>query len=101
MKNPLVFASRCPACGQQLLQHGHTCRALIRLIEFHGIIDAYCLECDMVWPVSTQERLLIACAIGVRQKETAAARVTEPCDARVQEQQASDLLTATDSGVIV
>jgi hypothetical protein len=64
------------------LQQGHTRRALITLIESRRIIDAYCLECDMVWPVSTEERVLIACAIAIRQSGTTTARVTEPVDTR-------------------
>ena len=63
MKNPLIFVSTCPSCGRQQLQHGHTRRALTRLIESGQIIDAYCLECDVVWPVTAAERALIACAI--------------------------------------
>ena len=68
MKNALVFASVCPVCRQRRSQHGHTRRDLMRLIEASQIIDAYCLECDMVWPVSIHERVLIACAIAVRKK---------------------------------
>ena len=63
MKTPLVFVSTCPSCGQQRLQHGHTRGALRRLIESRGIIDAYCLGCDVVWPVTPEERTLIAGAI--------------------------------------
>jgi len=66
MKNPLIFVSSCPTCGRQQLQHGHTRRALTRLIESRQIIDAYCLECDVVWPVTAEERSLIACAIAAR-----------------------------------
>jgi hypothetical protein len=66
MKNPLIFVSGCPTCGRQQLQHGHTRRALTRLIESRQIIDAYCLECDVVWPVTAEERALIACAIAAR-----------------------------------
>ena len=67
MKNPLIFVSRCPACGRQQLQHGHTRRALTRLIQSCQIVDAYCLDCDVVWPVTAEERALIACAITTRQ----------------------------------
>jgi hypothetical protein len=73
MKNPLIFASTCPACGQQRLQHAHTNRALTRSIETNQIIDAYCVECDLVWPISTQERTLIACTIAVERKQRVAA----------------------------
>ena len=67
MKNSLIFVSTCPSCGRQQLQHGHTRRALTELIESRRIIDAYCLECDVVWPVTAEERALIACAITTRQ----------------------------------
>jgi len=30
------------------------------LIETRRTIDAYCLECDLVWPISAQERVAIA-----------------------------------------
>jgi hypothetical protein len=67
MKNALVFVSICPSCGRQQFQHGHARRALTKLIESRRIIDAYCLECDVVWPVTPEERALIACAIATRQ----------------------------------
>jgi hypothetical protein len=73
MKNPLIFAASCPACRQQRLQHAHTRRTLIRSIETNQIIDAYCPECDLVWPISTLERALIACAIAVKEKQRVAA----------------------------
>ena len=72
MKNSLIFASTCPACGQRQLQRAHTRRALIRSIEMNQIIDAYCLECDLVWPISTEERVLIASAIAVTEQQRAA-----------------------------
>ena len=84
MKSRLVFASACPVCGHQRLQHGYTRGKLIGLIESRGIIDAYCLECDMLWPVSTEERRLIACKTAIKQSGTGAARVTEPGDADEQ-----------------
>jgi len=66
MKTPLIFVSTCPSCGRQHLQHGHTRRALTKLLESRQIIDAYCLECDVVWPVTAEERALIASAITTR-----------------------------------
>jgi hypothetical protein len=60
MKNPIIFASTCPVCGQQRLQQVYTRRALIRLIESSQMIDAYCISCDVVWPVSAHERIVIA-----------------------------------------
>ena len=63
MTKPVPFLSTCPACGQQQLQLAYTRRALIRLLETGNIIDAYCLACDVVWPVSAQERNLMVTAI--------------------------------------
>jgi hypothetical protein len=82
MRNSLAFSSTCPACGQQRLQQGHTRRALIGLIESRQIIDAYCFDCDMVWPVSTGERVVIARAIAIGQGGTMAVCMTEPSDTR-------------------
>ena len=76
MKNPLIFVSTCPSCERQQLQHGHTRRALTKLIEYRQIIDAYCLECDVVWPVTAEERALIACAITTRQSSKGPDSVT-------------------------
>ena len=52
MRNSLIFVSTCPACRQQQLQQVHTRRALLRAIEMNQVIDAYCPECDLVWPIS-------------------------------------------------
>ena len=82
MRNFLAFSSSCPACGQQRLQQGHTRRALSGLIESRQIIDAYCFECDMVWPVSTAERVLIARALAIGQSGTIATCAAEPSDTR-------------------
>ena len=67
MKKPLIFASNCPSCRRQRLQYGHTRHALIRYIQSGQMIDAYCLECDLVWPVSSEDRVLITWAIAVGQ----------------------------------
>jgi hypothetical protein len=88
MKNPLTFLSTCPSCGRQQLQHGHTRRALTKLIESRQIIDAYCLECDVVWPVTAEERALIACAITTRQSSMGPDCVTGRMDTLQQRPQA-------------
>jgi len=61
------FLSTCPVCGEQQLQLAYTRRALLRLLENANIIDAYCLACDVVWPVNVQERNLVAAAIAAGQ----------------------------------
>jgi hypothetical protein len=53
---PINFVSTCPACGQKRVQYAYTRHALVRLLEKGQIIDAYCRRCDVVWPVSAQER---------------------------------------------
>ena len=63
MTKTIPFFSKCPVCGQQQLQRAYTRRALLRLLESVNIIDAYCLACDVVWPVSAQERNLVVTAI--------------------------------------
>jgi len=67
MKNPLIFASNCPSCRHQRSQCGYTRHALIRSIATGQMIEAYCLECDLLWPVSTENRVLIAWAIAIEQ----------------------------------
>jgi len=63
MKTPLIFASTCPTCARRQSQHGHTRRALVRLIASRQTIDAYRLECDIFWPVTAEERVAIECAV--------------------------------------
>jgi len=53
---PINFASTCPVCGQKRVQYAYTRGALVRLLEKGQVIDAYCRRCDVVWPVSTEER---------------------------------------------
>jgi hypothetical protein len=88
MKNPFIFVSTCPGCGQQRLQHGHTRRALIRSIEVRQIIDAYCLECDMVWAVTLEDRGLIACALATGQSSMEPGWVAGLINSTQQRQQA-------------
>jgi len=74
MKNPFIFASTCPTCGQRQSQRGHTRRALVRLIASRQTIDAYCLECDIVWPVTAEERVAIECAVEMSRSGTTPAK---------------------------
>jgi hypothetical protein len=63
MSRHVRFLSKCPVCGQQQLQLAYTRRALLKLLYTGNVIDAYCLACDVVWPVNSQERHLVATAI--------------------------------------
>ena len=67
MTKPVSFFSTCPACGQEQLQLAYTRRALLSLLKTANIIDAYCLACDVVWPVSARERNLVVAAIAAGQ----------------------------------
>jgi hypothetical protein len=67
MTKRVRFLSTCPVCGHQQLQFAYTRHALLRLLETGNIIDAYCLACDVVWPVNVQERNLVATAIAAHQ----------------------------------
>jgi hypothetical protein len=61
------FFATCPVCGQSQVQRAYTRRALVSLLEHGRIIDAYCANCDVVWPVSAQERNLMTTAIAAGQ----------------------------------
>ena len=67
MGKPVSLFSTCPVCGQQQLQLAYTRRALLSLLKTGNIIDAYCLACDVVWPVSARERNLMVAAIAAAQ----------------------------------
>ena len=67
MTKAVSFFSTCPACGQRQLQLAYTRRALLGLLKRGNIIDAYCLACDVVWPVTAQERSLVVAAIAAGQ----------------------------------
>jgi len=63
MNQRVSFFSTCPVCGQQQLQLAYRRRALVNLLKTGNIIDAYCLACDVVWPVSAGERNSVAAVI--------------------------------------
>jgi hypothetical protein len=69
MSQPITFISTCPTCGHQQLQDGYTHAALVRLLERGRIIEAYCLACDVLWPISPEERAAMARAIVSEQHE--------------------------------
>jgi len=59
MGNSVSFFSTCPACRHARLQNGYTRAELTASLHGSDGIDAYCLMCDVVWPISAQERVLI------------------------------------------
>jgi hypothetical protein len=49
-----------PRCKQPRLQNGYERIEIIESLGAGQAIHAYCLQCDVVWPISAQERFLIA-----------------------------------------
>ena len=60
MRETTAFFSTCPRCKQPRLQNGYERIELVESLGAGQEIDAYCLPCDVVWPISAQERFLIA-----------------------------------------
>jgi Zn-finger nucleic acid-binding protein len=58
-----AFFSTCPRCKHPQLQSGYERFELLESLDAGQAIDAYCPQCDAVWPISAQERLLVARAI--------------------------------------
>ena len=69
MSQLITFYSVCPTCSHQQIQDGYTCAALMRLLERGRIIEAYCLTCDVLWPVTPAERVALARAITPEQRD--------------------------------
>jgi hypothetical protein len=55
-----AFASICPRCGRERLQHGYTRRTLLLLLNTRRKIDAYCIVCNVCWPVNESELHMIS-----------------------------------------
>jgi hypothetical protein len=70
MSQLITFYSVCPTCSHQQIQDGYTCAALMRLLERGRIIEAYCLTCDVLWPVSPAERVALARALTPEQRDS-------------------------------
>jgi hypothetical protein len=63
MRETTAFFSTCPRCKHARLQSGYERIELVESLGARQAIDAYCLLCDVIWPISAQERFLIATAI--------------------------------------
>ena len=66
MSEFITFVSMCPTCGRPQLQDGYTRAGLTGLLEYGRIIEADCLKCDVVWPISPEERAALAEAIAAQ-----------------------------------
>jgi ribosomal protein L32 len=56
----ITFVSTCPKCGHERLQHGYTRRVLYNLLNTRRKIDAYCIVCNVCWPIGESERRAIS-----------------------------------------
>ena len=54
------FAAMCPRCNDVRYQHGYTPRSLSRLLGREHAIEAHCVVCREVWPISAKERRVLA-----------------------------------------
>ena len=52
----IMFVSTCPKCGHERPQHGYSRRVLFSLLNKRLKIDAYCIDCNVCWPISESER---------------------------------------------
>ena len=69
MSQSITFFSVCPTCAHPQVQDGYTRAALVRLLERGRIIEAYCLTCDVLWPVTPEERVALARAMTPEQHD--------------------------------
>ena len=60
MDGPFAFRSTCPRCGQERSQEDFDRRSLRRSLALGHLIEGYCPTCDDLWPVSVEERALLA-----------------------------------------
>jgi hypothetical protein len=56
MDESVPFMARCPKCGYEWLQDGYTRHTLLSLLHTKSNIEAYCVRCAVLWPISTQEQ---------------------------------------------
>ena len=54
------FLSWCSGCRHPRLQVGYSLEGLLCRLDAEMPIDAYCLACDLVWPIGSRERAAIA-----------------------------------------
>ena len=54
------FLSWCSGCGHPRLQLGYSLDGLVCRLDAEMPISAYCLACDLVWPINSRERAAIA-----------------------------------------
>jgi len=69
MDGPFAFTATCPRCGHPRSQDEHSRRALRRSLALGHLIEGYCTSCDDLWPISTDERALLAVTLAAEGSE--------------------------------
>ena len=60
MTQAIVFVSTCPNCNREQPQDAFSVGLLRRLLRCGHPIEAYCVTCDELWPISMRERCELA-----------------------------------------
>ena len=77
------FKSTCPKCRRERRQDAYSRKALARLLQIGGDIEARCFDCEMTWPLSSTERANLADWLGIvryppRKRRGAGRRARQP-----------------------
>jgi hypothetical protein len=54
------FMSMCPTCKDNRAQLGYSPWGLLRRLNDHRPIEAFCVICNQFWPITTHERMRLA-----------------------------------------
>jgi hypothetical protein len=63
MSKPAPFSSQCPKCKHERLQDGYPDEELIQLLRAGADVEAYCINCDESWSISTDNRADLVSAL--------------------------------------
>ena len=77
MDGPFAFTSKCPRCGHQRTQDEFDRRSLRRSLALGHLIEGYCAVCDDLWPISIEERGLLAQALATEEARVPATEVAQ------------------------
>jgi hypothetical protein len=74
MDGTFLFMSTCPRCGHQRPQDVFPVPVLFRSLALGHLIEGYCLACDDIWPISSEERTLLVQALAEKDNNMPAPR---------------------------
>jgi hypothetical protein len=77
MDGPFAFASKCPRCGHLRSQDEFDRRSLRRSLALGHLIEGYCAACVDLWPISLDERALLAHALAAQEAHASTAEVPQ------------------------